>query len=133
MSPGGSESSAGDSDSSGAGGGKINDESRAGRAGIATGAIGSSDADRGNEADVGDICTDFRRKNVEIGVVAWVSASCDHVSLPRLDNLPLGEDRSPRVARELGEGTGEVDGALVDMLASDKVGRLPLRGIEVTE
>ncbi len=70
MSPGGSKSSAGDSDSSGAGGGKTNDESSTGRAGMATGAIGSSVASRGNVADVGDICTDFRRKNVEMGVVA---------------------------------------------------------------
>lgn len=110
MSPGGSKSksSAGHSDDSGAGGGNTNDESRAGRAGIA---IGSSVASRGNMADVGDICTDFRRKNVEMGVVAWVSVSCDHVSLPRLDSFPLGEDRKTRVARELGEGWGEMDGA----------------------
>jgi len=77
-----------------------------------------------------------------------VSASCDHVSLPRLDNLPLGEDRSPRETRELGEGRGEVDGAyhvinvnklslkqfvamrtLVDLLVSNRVGGLPFRGI----
>ena len=69
ISPGGSKfiSSAGNCDDSGAGGGNANDENRAGRAGIA---IGSSDASRGNVADVGDICTDFRRKNVEMGVVA---------------------------------------------------------------
>jgi len=42
--------------------GNTNDERRAGRAGIATGAIGSSKADRGNVADVGDICGDLRRK-----------------------------------------------------------------------
>ena len=111
MGPGGSKSSARDCDGSGVGGGKTKDESRAGRAGMATGAIGSSDARRGNVADVGDVCTDFRRKNVEMGVVAWMSVSCDQVSLPRLDNLPLGEDRSPRVLRALGEGRGEVDGA----------------------
>jgi len=69
MSPGGSKSSVGDSGDSGAGGGNTNDESRAGREGIA---IGSSDASRGNMAEVGDICTDFRRKNVEIGVVAEI-------------------------------------------------------------
>ena len=40
-----------------------------------------------------------------------MSVSCDHVSLPRLDNLPLGEERSPLVVRALGEGKGEVDGA----------------------
>jgi len=96
---------------------------------MATGAMGSSDASRGKVADVGDVCTDFRRKNVEMGVVACVSVSCDHVSLPRRDSLPLGEDRSPRVVRALGEGRGEVDGALVDLLASHNVGRLPLRGI----
>lgn len=62
-----------------------------------------------------------------------MSVSCDHVSLPRLDSLPLGEERSPRVVRALGEGKGEVDGALVDLLASNNVGRLPFRGIEVTE
>jgi len=129
MSPGGSKSSSRDSDDSGAGGGNTKDESRAGRAGMATGAIGSSDASRGNVAEVGDVCTDFRRKNVEMGVVAWMSVSCDQDSLPRLDNLPLGEDRSPRVVRALGEGRGEVDGALVDLLASHNVGRLPLRGI----
>jgi len=132
MCPGGSKSksSVGDSDDSGAGGGNTNDESRAGRAGIA---IGSSVASRGNTAEVGDICTDFRRKNVEMGVVAWTSASCDHVSLPRLENLPLVGDRSPRVGREMGEGWGEVDGALVDLLVSNN-GRLPFRGIEeVTE
>lgn len=132
MNPGGSESSTGDSDDSGAGRGNANDESREGRAGMATGAIGSSDASRGNEADVGDICTDFRRKNVEMGVVACMWASCGHVSLPHLDNLLLGEDRSPRVARELGEGRGEVDGTFVDLLVSNNVGRLPFRGIEVT-
>ena len=42
--------------------GNTNDERRAGRAGIATGAIGSSNADRGNVAEVGDICGDLRRK-----------------------------------------------------------------------
>lgn len=70
MSPGGSKSPVRDSDGSGTGGGNTNDESSAGRAGMATGAIGSSVARRGNMADVGDVCTDFRRKNVEMGVVA---------------------------------------------------------------
>jgi hypothetical protein len=90
--------------------GKTNDESRAGRAGIATGARGSSNADRGNNPEVGDIWGDFRRKNVEIGVLAWKSVSCNHVSLSRRDDLPLGEDLSPREARERGEGSGETEG-----------------------
>jgi hypothetical protein len=91
--------------------GNTNDGSKAGRAGIATGAKGSSNAVRGNVSDVGDIWGDFRRKNVEIGVLNWISASCNHVSLPRLDNLPFGEDLSPRGARVRGEDSGEVEGA----------------------
>jgi hypothetical protein len=91
--------------------GNTNDGSKAGRAGIATGAKGSSNSVRGNVSDVGDIWGDFRRKNVEIGVLNWISASCNHVSLPRLDNLPFGEDLGPRKARVRGEDSGEVDGA----------------------
>jgi hypothetical protein len=109
-STGGSKSPSGD-DGSTAGCGNTNDESSAGSAGIATGASDSSNADRGKVADVGDIWGDFRRKYVEIGVLAWESASCNHVSLPHRDNLPLGgEDLGPRVARERGEGSGEVEG-----------------------
>ncbi len=70
MSTGGSKSSAGDSDGCSDGSGNTNGENSAGRAGMATGAIGSSDGDRENVAEVGDVCTDFRRKNVEMGVVA---------------------------------------------------------------
>jgi hypothetical protein len=91
--------------------GNTNDGSKAGRAGIATGAKGSSNSVRGNVSDVGDIWGDFRRKNVEIGVLNWISASCNHVSLPRLDNLPFGEDLGPRGARVRGEDSGEVEGA----------------------
>jgi hypothetical protein len=91
--------------------GNTNDGSKAGRAGIATGANGSSNAVRGNDSDVGDIWGDFRRKNVEMGVLNWESASCSHVSLPRRDNLPVGEDLGPRNARVRGEDSGEVEGA----------------------
>jgi hypothetical protein len=91
--------------------GNTNDGSKAGRAGIATGAKGSSNSVRGNVSDVGDIWGDFRRKNVEIGVLNWISASCNHVSLPRLDNLPFGEDLGPRGARVRGDDSGEVEGA----------------------
>ena len=91
--------------------GTTNDGSKAGRAGIATGAKGSSNSVRGNVSDVGDIWGDFRRKNVEIGVLNWISASCNHVSLPRLDSLPFGEDLGPRGARVRGEDSGEVEGA----------------------
>ena len=91
--------------------GNTNDGSNAGRAGIATGAKGSSNSVRGNISDVGDIWGDFRRKNVEMGVLNWISASCNHVSLPRLDNLPFGEDLGARGARVRGEDSGEVEGA----------------------
>jgi hypothetical protein len=37
-----------------------------------------------------------------------MSASCNHVSLPRVDNLPFGEDLGARVR---GEDSGEVAGA----------------------
>jgi hypothetical protein len=77
---------------------------------MATGASGSSNADRGKDPEVGDIWGDFRRKNVEIGVLAWKSVSCNHVSLSRRDGLPLGEDLGPREARERGEGSGETEG-----------------------
>jgi len=108
--------------------GNTNDGSKAGRAGIATGANGSSNSVRGNVSDVGDIWGDLRRKNVEIGVLNWKSASCNHVSLPRRDNLPFGEDLGPRVARVRGEDSGEVEGiyrgisiyqTLVNRLAQD--------------
>jgi hypothetical protein len=78
---------------------------------MATGAKGSSNSVRGNVSDVGDIWGDFRRKNVEMGVLNWISASCSHVSLPHLDSLPFGEDRGPRGARVRGEDSGEVEGA----------------------
>jgi hypothetical protein len=98
---------------------------------MATGAIGSSNADRGNAADVGDICGDLRRKYVEIGVVACKSASCDHVSLSRGDTLPLGEVFEPRVALERGEGSGEVEGAYraisVKVMETISGGAYPLR------
>jgi hypothetical protein len=58
-----------------------------------------------------DIWGGFRRKNVEIGVMKWISASCNHVSLPRLDSLPFEEDLGPRGARVQGEDSGEVEGA----------------------
>lgn len=80
-------------------------------------------------------------------MLAWKSVSCNHVSLPRLDDLPLGEDLGPREARERGEGSGEVEGAcceiniqiimetvdvrrrtLLAFPASNKEGRLGLRG-----
>lgn len=116
-----------------AGCGNTNDESRAGSAGIATGAKGSSNANRGNDPDVGDIWGDLRRKYVEIGVLAWKSASCNHVSLPRRDDLPLGDDLGPREARERGEGRGEVEGALLALPASNNEGRLAFRGTESIE
>jgi len=108
--------------------GNTNDGSNAGRAGIATGAKGSSNSVRGNVSDVGDIWGDFRRKNVEIGVLNWISASCSHVSLPRLDDLPFGEDLGPRGARVRGEDNGEVEGALFAFSVSSNDGRLAFLG-----
>ncbi len=78
-----------------------------------------------------------------------MSASSDHVALPRRDDLALEEDRNPRLARELGEGRGDVDGAyhiiivnntlfetnllpwrtLIALLVSHNIGRLPFREI----
>lgn len=110
--------------------GNTNDGSKAGRAGIATGAKGSSNSVRGNVSDVGDIWGDFRRKNVEIGVLNWISASCNHVSLPRLDNLPFGEDLGPRGARVRGEDSGEVEGALFAFSVSSNDGGLAFLGSE---
>jgi hypothetical protein len=110
--------------------GKTNDGSKAGRAGIATGANGSSNAVRGNVSDVGDIWGDFRRKKVEIGVLKWKSASCNHVSLPRRDNLPFGEVLDPRGARVRGEDRGEVEGVLFTVSVSSNEGRLAFLGTE---
>ena len=104
--------------------GKTNDGSKAGRAGIATGANGSSNAVRGNVSDVGDIWGDFRRTNVEIGVLKWESASCNHVSLPRRDSLPFGDDLGPRGARVRGEDRGEVEGAYRRISTTADVKRL---------
>lgn len=97
---------------------------------MATGAKGSSNSVRGNVSDVGDIWGDFRRKKVEIGVLNWISASCSHVSLPRLDNLPFGEVLGPRGARVRGEDSGEVEGALFAFSVSSNEGRLAFLGSE---
>jgi hypothetical protein len=104
--------------------GKTNDGSKAGRAGIATGANGSSNAVRGNVSDVGDIWGDFRRKNVEIGVLKWESASCNHVSLPRRDNLPFGEDLGARGARVRGEDRGDVEGVYHSISITNAIGAI---------